>query len=49
MTPDDRPSLSDDAALHVERDTAMTAIYIRVLVVEAVIVVALWYFGRMFS
>ena len=33
----------------VERDTPMTGIYVRVLLVEAAIVVALWYFGRMFS
>jgi hypothetical protein len=33
----------------VERDTPMTATYLRVLVVEAVIIVALWLFGRMFS
>jgi hypothetical protein len=31
-----------------ERDTPMTGIYVRVLLVEAAIVVALWYFGRMF-
>ena len=33
----------------VERDTPMTGIYVRVLLVEAAIVVALWYFGRVFS
>ncbi len=33
----------------LERDTPMTAIYIRVLVVEAIILVALWIFGRLFS
>jgi hypothetical protein len=33
----------------VERDTPMTSIYIQVLVLEAIIVVALWVFGRMFS
>ena len=32
-----------------ERDTPMTGIYVRVLLVEAAIVVALWYFGRAFS
>ena len=32
-----------------ERDTPMTATYVRVLLVEAVIVVALWIFGTMFS
>ena len=48
MSPDDG-SGSAAAGTHVERDTPMTAIYVRVLVVEAAIVVALWYFGRMFS
>jgi hypothetical protein len=38
-----------DAGGHVERDTPMTGIYVRVLILEAAIVVALWYFGRMFS
>jgi hypothetical protein len=33
----------------VERDTPMTSTYIQVLVLEAVIVVALWVFGRIFS
>ena len=32
-----------------ERDTRMTAVYVRVVFVEAVILVALWYFGRAFS
>jgi hypothetical protein len=32
-----------------ERDTRMTAIYVQVLVIEAVILAALWVFGRMFS
>ena len=32
-----------------ESDTPMTGTYVQVLVVEAVIVVALWFFGRMFS
>ena len=36
----------DDAT---ERDTPMTATYVRVLIVEAVIVVALWIFGSLFS
>jgi hypothetical protein len=33
----------------VERDTPMTATYVRVLIVEAAIILALWLFGRMFS
>ena len=32
-----------------ERDTPMTATFIRVLVLEAVILVLLWIFGRAFS
>jgi hypothetical protein len=32
-----------------ERDTPMTATYVEVLVLEAVIVAALWIFGRMFA
>ena len=32
-----------------ERDTAMTATYVQVLLLEALIVSALWIFGRMFS
>ena len=32
-----------------ERDTPMTGIYIAVLVVEALIIVALWVLGRMYA
>jgi hypothetical protein len=32
-----------------DRDTPMTATYIRVLVLEAAILVALWLFARAFS
>ena len=32
-----------------ERDTPITGTYIKVLVLEAVIITALWIFGRMFS
>ena len=48
MTPDNGRS-SAAGGRQAERDTPMTAIYVRVLLVEAAIVVALWYFGRMFS
>ena len=48
MTRDDGPG-SAAAGRQAERDTPMTGIYARVLLVEAAIVVALWYFGRMFS
>jgi hypothetical protein len=30
-------------------DTPMTATYIKVVVVEAIILIALWVFGRLFS
>jgi hypothetical protein len=36
-------------AAHVEHDTPMTAIYIRVVILEAAIVIALWLFGRAFA
>ena len=45
----DQGRSSAAAERQVERDTPMTGIYVRVLLVEAAIVVALWYFGRMFS
>jgi hypothetical protein len=32
-----------------ESDTPMTATYVEVLVLEAVIVAALWMFGRLFT
>jgi hypothetical protein len=32
-----------------ENDTPMTATYVQVLALEAVIIAALWIFGRMFS
>ena len=32
-----------------ERDTPMTSTYVQVLVLEAVIVAALWMFGRLFT
>jgi len=32
-----------------ESDTQMTATYVRVIVLEAVILVVLWFFGRAFS
>ncbi len=35
--------------MNIERDTPMTSTYIQVLVLEALILVALWVFGRMFS
>jgi hypothetical protein len=34
---------------YAERDTKMTATYVGVLVLEAVIIAALWVFGRAFS
>ena len=41
MTMETRPDL--------ERDTPMTRTYVRVLIVEAAIIVALWMFGSLFS
>jgi hypothetical protein len=35
--------------LNSDRDSDLTPTYIRVLVLEAAIVAALWVFGRMFS
>ena len=32
-----------------ERDTNMTRIYVRVMVLEAAIIIALWVFGRIFA
>ena len=56
MTPNDggSPAASEGAqpgepGRHVERDTPMTGIYVRVLILEVAIVVALWYFGTIFS
>jgi hypothetical protein len=31
-----------------EKDTPMTSTYVQVLVLEAVIIAALWWFGRLF-
>jgi hypothetical protein len=39
----------DSPSEHLESDTAMTATYVRVVVLEAAIVVALWFFARAFS
>lgn len=33
----------------VDRDTRMTATYVRVVILEAAIIAALWLFGRLFS
>ena len=33
----------------LERDTPMTSTYIQVLALEALIIAALWVFGRMFA
>jgi hypothetical protein len=48
VTPKDAGPAAE-AAGGAERDTPMTGIYVRALLLEAVIVVALWYFGKMFS
>ena len=33
----------------IERDTDMTPSYVRVVILEAAIIVALWFLGRAFS
>ena len=43
MTRDDR------SAARVEGDTPMTATYVRVVIVEAAIIIALWFLGRAFG
>ena len=35
--------------MSTERDTNMTPTYVRVLVLEAAIIAALWIFGRLFA
>lgn len=49
MTPGTPNPNAEPGTLNPERDTSMTSIYIQVLALEAVIIVALWVFGRMFS
>jgi hypothetical protein len=43
------PGTLNPEPAQAEGDTAMTATYIRVLVLEAAILVALWLFARAFS
>jgi hypothetical protein len=43
------PGIQNPEPAPVERDTPMTATYIRVLVLEAAILVILWLFARAFS
>lgn len=49
MTPGTPNQNTDPGTLNPERDTRMTSTYIQVLVLEALIISALWIFGRMFS
>ena len=44
-----KPTPTPEAGPPPESDTEMTATYVRVVALEAVILVALWYFGRAFS
>jgi hypothetical protein len=46
MNPNPEPSALNPELGH---DTPMTSTYIQVLALEAVIIFALWMFGRMFS
>jgi len=39
----------EPGTLNPERDSNMSSTYIQVLVLEAIIIAALWAFGRMFS
>jgi hypothetical protein len=39
----------EPGTLNPERDTRMTSTYIQVMVLESVIIAALWVFGRIFS
>ena len=39
----------NDKVSDTDTDTDMTSTYIRVVVVEAIILAALWLFGRVFS
>ena len=48
-TPSQAAPASARQAQPPESDTPMTATYVQVLVVEAAILTALWFFGRMFS
>ena len=43
MSPDDR------SAAGVDSDTPMTGTYVRVVIVEAAIIIALWFLGRAFG
>ena len=45
-TPNQGP---EPGTLNPERDTRMTSTYVQVLVLEALILLALWIFGRVFS
>jgi hypothetical protein len=45
----DRGSGQRDPEGDCERDTPMTGVYIAVIVVEALIITALWALGRLYS
>ena len=49
MTPGTPNQNAEPGTLNPERDTRMSSTYVQVLVLEAVIIAALWAFGRMFS
>ena len=51
MTEHQAPGTLHDApvTMHAESDTPMTLTYVSVVVVEVVIVIALWFFSRAFS
>ncbi len=49
MNPGTPNQNAERGTLNPERDTRMTLTYVQVLVLEAVILAALWVFGRIFS
>jgi hypothetical protein len=49
VPPDEAQQAREQPMTDIDKDTPMTAAYVRVLVLEAAIVLALWFFGRLFS
>ncbi len=49
MTPGTPNQNAEPGTLNPERDSSMRSTYIQVLAIEAVIIAALWIFGRMFT
>jgi hypothetical protein len=49
VTPGTPNQNAEPGTLSPERDSGMRSTYVQVLAIEAVIIAALWMFGRMFS